>query len=631
MVSRALVGVTAGLVAVLLLAFAAPLGATGGPIATGAGTHPSVTPAVNPPPNPFVTGMAASVALGAGNLSSTWGGIPPNASKFVPDPEFACAGSNGALWVPDYGGARVTEFLPPFTTGMNASVVLGQSTFSGYLPNTTATGIGTPGACATDAHGNLWVTDDGNSRVLEYLPPFTTGMAASLVVGQTGPTTGTAGTTPTTLSGPVGLSFDPQGNLWVADSSNNRVLEYLPPFSTGMAASIVLGQTSFLSATPGLSASNLSFPVDVHATAGVVWVADGGNDRVVGFAAPYASGEGATYLLGQSSFIGTGATGPGSFVDASTVTADSSGNLWVSDFLGSRVVEFRPPFTTFENPSVAIGQTSLTTTTTGLTATTLDFPLGAIVASNGALWVTDAGNSRVLEYVPNTYHVTFAAAGLPSSVNLTVTAGGTPFHGPGPNVTVTEENGSYLWSVAPIAGYTLSPISGNYSVNGANVVVSITVTKVTYPVTFNALGIPSGTTWSVTLGGVTHTSPNNGSISFTEANGTYAYTVANISGYNATPKLGSLHVSGAGMEIGIAFFGTSSSSSSSSSSPFSGTVALLLIVVAAVVGLVVGLLVGRRRKGGPTSAPAAQWAPPAPGPVPPPPPPGAGGPPPGAA
>ena len=39
-------------------------------------------------------------------------------------------------------------------------------------------------------------------------------------------------------------AFDGSGNLWVADAFNQRVLEYTPPFSNGMAASLELGQPS---------------------------------------------------------------------------------------------------------------------------------------------------------------------------------------------------------------------------------------------------------------------------------------------------------------------------------------------------------------------------------------------------
>lgn len=623
-------GVVFALVAVVLLSTGAPLGTSHDARVAVAGSG-SVAPLVPPAPNPFFTGMAASVGLGVYNLTSRGSGTPLNASRFAPGPEDSCSNANGSdVWVPDFGGSRLLEFKAPFTTGEDASLVIGQSTFSGSLGNTTATGLRNPAACAFDSHGNLWLSDFDNARVLEYVPPFATGMAASLVLGQPTFTTGTPLTTATGLGSPLGLTFDAQGDLWVTDGGNNRVLEYVPPFSSGMAASVVLGQATFVTGTTAMTATNLSYPDDVAYASGVLWVADYSNQRVVGFGAPFSSGEGATYLLGQSSFIHAGAVGAAALIDPTGVKVDSRGDLWVSDIIGNRVVEFLPPFTVFETPAVAIGQTSLTTTTSGDTATTLTYPDGVFVSATGALWVTDWGNDRVLEYVPSNYTVRFVATGLPATSNLAVTLGGTTRSAPGPSVSFTEQNGSYPWNVSPISGYKLSPASGTGVVNGANLTIPLTVTQVSYTVTFNALGIPATTSWAVTLGGVTHSSPSNGSISFTTANGTFLFSVANVPGYNATPKSGSVVVNGTGTSVGVAFL-TNSSSGGGSSSGFSTGVGLLLIVVALVVGLMVGLLIGRRRKGG-TTTPAAWTPPPSPGspPAPPPPPPPSGGPPPGA-
>src|SRR5208337_3867855 len=77
-----------------------------------------------------------------------------------------------------------------------------------------------------DSHGGLWVSDLTNNRILEYLPPFTNNEAASVVLGQTVFTTGTAGTTANTLSAPFGITFDSSGDLWVADDNNNRIVEF---------------------------------------------------------------------------------------------------------------------------------------------------------------------------------------------------------------------------------------------------------------------------------------------------------------------------------------------------------------------------------------------------------------------
>jgi len=635
MARSAAAGVIVGVVAVLLLSFSGPQLFAGPHAANASEVTPSVSPQAAPPLNPFFTGMAARVALGAPNLTSTWLGHAANASSFGGDPELGCVSPSGAIWVPVFGASRVLEFTPPFTSGENASVVVGQWTFTGTGTGLNASSLYEAAACATDSHGDLWVSDFQNNRILEFVPPFTTGMAASLVLGQDSMTTGSANTNATALSRPTGLSFDSEGNLWVADAGNNRVLEFMPPFSTGMPASLVLGQSNFTLSGAGLTASNLSYPLDVVVSGGVVWVGDYSNARVVGFSSPFSSGEGATYLLGQSSFAGTGATGPGATHGPGSVSADARGDLWVSD-TSNRVLEFLPPFTNFETPAIAIGQTNLTGTTAGSNATSLNQPIGALVAPSGALWVFDASNVRALEYVPSTYTVAFTAPGLPSPFGLNATVGGTTYHGIGGNLSVTEENGTYAWSTPVIPGYELSPNSGNVSVNGHDVSVSITVTHVTYTVTFSALGLSAGTNWTVILGGVTHNSPNNGTISFSEANGTYPYTASTVSGYNITPRVGSVQVNGAEKDVSIGFAAIPSSTSSSSSSGFSTTDAVLFIVLAAVVGLLVGLLVGRRRKGGTTTT-AAPWSPPAgtagtppsgaSGPATPPPP-GAGGPPP---
>ena len=64
-----------------------------------------------------------------------------------------------------------------------------------------------------------------------------------------------------------------------------------------------------------------------------------------------------------------------------------------------------------------------------------------------------------------------------------------------------------------------------------------------YNVTFTESGLPSGTSWSVSLGGSTISSTTD-KISFYESNGTYSYTVSGISGYTSSPSSGSITVKG---------------------------------------------------------------------------------------
>jgi len=132
-----------------------------------------------------------------------------------------------------------------FSNGQAASLVIGDSSFTSFRPGATPTGFVGPYALMFDTSHNLWVADSYGNRVLEYKAPFSTGEAASLVIGQPGFTTLAPATTSSGLNTPNGLAFDSGGNLWVVDSSNDRVLEYKAPFSTGEAASLVIGQPSF--------------------------------------------------------------------------------------------------------------------------------------------------------------------------------------------------------------------------------------------------------------------------------------------------------------------------------------------------------------------------------------------------
>jgi hypothetical protein len=82
-----------------------------------------------------------------------------------------------------------------------------------------------------DSSGNLWVADTGNNRVLEFLKSgFTNGEAASLEIGQPSGssafTSNTGATTQSGLNSPVSVRFDSGGNLWVTDETNYRELEF---------------------------------------------------------------------------------------------------------------------------------------------------------------------------------------------------------------------------------------------------------------------------------------------------------------------------------------------------------------------------------------------------------------------
>ena len=137
--------------------------------------------------------------------------------------------------------------------GAPADLVIGQPDFlSSGCNATSAASLCKPTGVAVDASGNLYVADGGNSRVLEYTNPFTAcagvfpcvGGPASLVFGQGGSFTSNtcdsdtedSGSTSIDLCSPIGVAVDASGNLYVADSGNNRVLEYNTPLTADVTA-----------------------------------------------------------------------------------------------------------------------------------------------------------------------------------------------------------------------------------------------------------------------------------------------------------------------------------------------------------------------------------------------------------
>jgi hypothetical protein len=151
-----------------------------------------------------------------------------------------------------------------------------------------------------------------------------------------------------------------------------------------------------------------------------------------------------------------------------------------------------------------------------------------------------------------TYAVTFAEKGLPVETGWTVTLGGNPQSTGGSTITFDEGNGTYDYKVSPVSGYSVAPASGSVTVKGKTVNVKVTFTPDTYPVTFTESGLPSGTEWWVnaTGGGSSHSTTTT--LSLSEPNGTYEYSVATTDRAYAAPG-GSFTVAGVAVPESVEF------------------------------------------------------------------------------
>jgi hypothetical protein len=104
-----------------------------------------------------------------------------------------------------------------------------------------------PGGVTVDISGHLFIADSSNNRVVEIDAPLSANPPTSRVFGQHGDFNGAfcnigGVVDATTLCNPLGVTFDQLGNLYIADASNGRILEFDAPFGVNPAAASVIGQ-----------------------------------------------------------------------------------------------------------------------------------------------------------------------------------------------------------------------------------------------------------------------------------------------------------------------------------------------------------------------------------------------------
>ncbi len=314
------------------------------------------------------------------------------------------------LVVPDQGNNRVLIYNHPLANGQRADVVLGQSGFTTATSGTSSTTLSRPAAYVLDKKGNLYVSDTGNCRVLQFAPPFVDGEAAQAVIGAPDFNTGCTGVvTASTLVAVSGLAIDKSGALWVADTGSNRVLRFKSPFTT---ADIVLGQADFTSSSCNSpTAATLCSPVGLDFdSSGVLYVADSQNNRILGFKT-LKTGASAIVELGHpaataftSSIVNDGGPSARSLAGPLGIGIDSKNRIWVSDSMNNRVVRFDSKFHNGDAAVLVLGQPDFVQNFANqnlgvANASTLSNPQGLYVRNSGDVWVGDTSNNRTLRFM----------------------------------------------------------------------------------------------------------------------------------------------------------------------------------------------------------------------------------------
>ena len=148
--------------------------------------------------------------------------------------------------------------------------------------------------------------------------------------------------------------------------------------------------------------------------------------------------------------------------------------------------------------------------------------------------------------VQHYYTVTFTESGLPSGTSWYVNLSNVQtYSSTTGTLSFTEPNYTYSYTITTsYRALHPSPSSGSFTVNGAPLSESVTFSNLTYSVTFSETGLPSGVEWYINGSALSGHAISPSSISFTLTNGTYVFTVTNLSSYYTTTYSFTITVAG---------------------------------------------------------------------------------------
>lgn len=187
--------------------------------------------------------------------------------------------------------------------------------------------------------------------------------------------------------------------------------------------------------------------------------------------------------------------------------------------------------------------------------------------TSGSVTVAGAAVTEPLSFASQVTGVAdFVETGLPSGTTWSVSIGSVGPTSTSSTLSYTAPSGEYSYSLSFITGYLpTTNSSGTVDVTDSETTtVNITFVPIPlYAVTFNEVGLPTGTVWIVLslLDGITETNvagTDGTSLTIEEFNGTYQYyAIANTSGYVASPSMAAFSVDGAPLTLTVDFITTS--------------------------------------------------------------------------
>ena len=307
-----------------------------------------------------VTGMMTTIA-GNGIVGAT-GDSGPATAATLSSPSSIALDPAGNLYFADSGNnlvRRIDAFTGVITT------VAGTVNHHGYTgdlgPATSAT-LNSPNGIALDAAGDLYIADTANHAI--RVVSATTGIIRTIAGTGTAGFSGDAGPAlAAMLSSPWSVSVAPTGELYIADQNNNRIRKI---DTTGVISTIAgTGTAGFTGDTGPALQAQLNVPASVALdVAGDLYIADSGNNRIRKIAANTGL---ITTIAGNSGESFSGDNGPANaagLYGPYTLALDGQNSLFIADVFHNRIRKIGGATAVLDFPAIRVGRVSAPLTQT---------------------------------------------------------------------------------------------------------------------------------------------------------------------------------------------------------------------------------------------------------------------------
>ena len=357
----------------------------------------------------FISALLAASALGQNYTINTFagGGLPATPAAATTVPLYArglTLDSAGNLYI--LTSSAVFKMDSTGTLRWLAGAP-GGGALGDNGPATSANISASLGGIAIDSAGNIYIAESENNRIRKITPGGTISTVAGTGVpgysGDNGPAINAQ------LSMPMAVCVDPSGNLYVADASNNRVRKISP---TGVITTYAGtgGAGSLGDGGPAVNAQLNSPRRLALDAAGSLYIADRMNAKVrkvtaAGIISTYAG-------TGHTGYSGDGGPAGSAMINAPAgLSVDGYGNLYIADDNSFRIRKVSPG----GNITTVAGTGTYGTSGDGGLATlaTLCYLADVVSDPSGVLYIADS-SKRVRKVASNGTINTVAGIGANS-------------------------------------------------------------------------------------------------------------------------------------------------------------------------------------------------------------------------